>query len=398
MAGAQSAGLASIENEGAAMDGPMVRATKANDVVQRVASPLGAELEVVQIEKPRVPATRNLAASLVSHEHGTAQRGRNALLSSHARVGAVMLNRICIHRRGIVLDDTSPFGSDFMLSVALMRLKVVRGLRSLVSDRAEVLGVTVGHPGDFGADRHEPSCRLLPAGAAFGAEAQRDLVARSTFVARAAENLTSQLEQGSIVVQLGASTAAELVQRIAEECEGLGRYLEAQDVTEGCEIRRRPWSIPWVPAREHFLQLSQCLAARQLEPLVLCLADRNARELTHGRPAQLSARKGLSERGQLFERLGDAQLFLGAARFVAKQTLDVLAEAAVAQVDVCRGTLRGQEPAPFFGVRRSTLSSEPRQLPMRDPPVDPFSLYRRKLLCPHASDITCRFSSLSRPR
>jgi hypothetical protein len=107
MAGAQSAGLASIENEGATMDGPMVRATKANDIVQRVASPLGAELEVVQIEKPRVPATRNLAAALVSHEHGTAQRGRNALLSSRARVGVLVFDSTATHRSGLALDGIS---------------------------------------------------------------------------------------------------------------------------------------------------------------------------------------------------------------------------------------------------------------------------------------------------
>jgi hypothetical protein len=71
------------------------------------------------------------------------------------------------------------------------------------------------------------------------------------------------------------------------------------------------------------LQLSERLAAGELEPLVLGLAHRHARELAHGGPADLAGRERALESGQACERLGHAQFFLNRATLVAKYAFDV---------------------------------------------------------------------------
>jgi hypothetical protein len=57
---------------------------------------------------------------------------------------------------GVVLGGRCTPDRSFVLVSALMRVKVVRGRRVPVCDGTDVLDVTVGHPDDARADRHEP--------------------------------------------------------------------------------------------------------------------------------------------------------------------------------------------------------------------------------------------------
>jgi hypothetical protein len=61
------------------------------------------------------------------------------------------------------------------------------------------------------------------------------------------------------------------------------------------------------------------------------------------------------------ERLGESQLFLCRAGSIAEQPLDVLTEAAKAQVDVRGRTQRRQQPAALHRIRRRPLFGQPRQ-------------------------------------
>jgi hypothetical protein len=69
---------------------------------------------------------------------------------------------------------------------------------------------------------------------------------------------------------------------------------------------RRRGRITGPLARDQLLELADALAAREFEPFRLCLGHRDAGELAHGRPAQLSLLQGGSEAGQHLQRFGDA--------------------------------------------------------------------------------------------
>jgi hypothetical protein len=107
-----------------------------------------------------------------------------------------------------------------------------------------VLRITLGHADDVRAHRHEPTRRLLPAIAAVGTNVEHDLVARSAFVARPAENTTRQLEQRRIVVERGTRAPAQLAQGLAKRGERFGGHLEAQRVAPRGQVRRRSGRVP----------------------------------------------------------------------------------------------------------------------------------------------------------
>jgi hypothetical protein len=103
-------------------------------------------------------------------------------------------------------------------------------------------------------------------------------------------------------------------------------------------------------AGDELFQLAHGLVAGEREPGVFGLGGGDAGEFAHGRPVELAAFESRAEGGEGFEGLGDAQLFLGGARFVAEQSFDVFGEAAEAEVEVRGGAQGREQGAAFFGV------------------------------------------------
>jgi hypothetical protein len=78
-----------FDEERSTMDRSVVSTTYGKDICWNVATTLGTQLDVVQIEKRRVFATRHLAAVLIAHEHGPAQGGRDRLRRANGNRGVV---------------------------------------------------------------------------------------------------------------------------------------------------------------------------------------------------------------------------------------------------------------------------------------------------------------------
>jgi hypothetical protein len=70
MAKDNAAGGVLLDQQGSAVRCPMMAATNGEDIPELVAAALGAQLDVMQIEKGRVSAARHLAAVLVAQQHG----------------------------------------------------------------------------------------------------------------------------------------------------------------------------------------------------------------------------------------------------------------------------------------------------------------------------------------
>ena len=271
---------------------------------------------------------------MVPAEHRSARRRRNVLLRARAlglgvsaRVGVVR----CSARAPVV-----GFG-------ARARARVGVGLDSR-RKHAQVLSIALGHRDDLRADRHELSVGLLRALAAARTHGERDLIRGAPFISGPAEDVARHQHQGGVVVERGAAVALELVHGLPEQAQGFRGDLEAKHVTSclGACWRAGPRAAR-LACDERF-ELVHGLAASDLEPLVLRLGDGHARELANGRPSERPGLERDASGGQLFERLGDAQLLLGRARLISKQPLDVFAEA-------CRS--RG-ERAPRNATRRAT--------------------------------------------
>ncbi len=89
---ANTRGDAAGDDELTAVRRSVMCAAQSDEVVGFVATPLGAELEVVKVKKQRVSATWNAAAVVVAAQYRSARRWRDGLLgaSASAHVGAVV--------------------------------------------------------------------------------------------------------------------------------------------------------------------------------------------------------------------------------------------------------------------------------------------------------------------
>src|SRR6185436_9467736 len=114
----------------------------------------------MDVQPARVGAAGHLAATLITQQHGAAQRGGNGLLGTpeypRASLGTAGPGRLARAHVGVVSTRSRSVGSVFVLVTAVVGLQVVSGRRAPVCDMPDVLRVTAGHPDDVGADRHEP--------------------------------------------------------------------------------------------------------------------------------------------------------------------------------------------------------------------------------------------------
>jgi hypothetical protein len=166
----------------------------------------------MDVQPRHVVTAWHLAMVLIAEQHGAAQGGRDGLggtpretfacrghagpggvarrVSSSLRDGRAHVSVLMLEgaraasgarSQRTVLGRTCRIGHVWVVASALVGLEVVGRRRARVRhrararQRAEVLGVTVGHPDDVRVDRHEPTRRLLPTVATFGAHAEHDL-------------------------------------------------------------------------------------------------------------------------------------------------------------------------------------------------------------------------------
>src|SRR5690606_10418414 len=145
-----------------------------------------------------------------------------------------------------------------------------------------------------------------------------------------------QREQERVVVQAAPRRALQVLHGFAEGREGVGLHRKAQHASAWRWGRERVGSLSRSFVCDERLELAQGLAASCVEPAGLGVGERHARELARSAPAENAAFECLREAGERLERLRDAQLFLTRARLVSEERLDVLREAAVAEVEVRR--------------------------------------------------------------
>jgi hypothetical protein len=82
----------------------------------------------------------------------------------------------------------------------------------------------------------------------------------------------------------------------------------------------------------------------------------DSRQLAYGRPIRAADPQIVTQRGQRFQRFGDAQLLFDGARFVAEERLDVLEETGEPQIAMGLRAQRGEQRAPFLPFeQRATL-------------------------------------------
>jgi hypothetical protein len=98
MAEANLTGRVCFDQERAAMDRAVMSSAKGENISQNVATALGAQLDVVQIQKRGVAAAGHAAAVLISREHGPAQGRWDRL------------RRACVRLRGLWRDRGAEFG------------------------------------------------------------------------------------------------------------------------------------------------------------------------------------------------------------------------------------------------------------------------------------------------
>jgi hypothetical protein len=94
-------------------------------------------------------------------------------------------------------------------------------------------------------------------------------------------------------------------------------------------IRWIAWLVATLVTRDHLFDVTQVLVARCLEPLLLGLRRRDARELAAGRERQVALRQCICDRRQFDDGLRDAQSLQRCAWRVAHLHLHVLEQTSV---------------------------------------------------------------------
>jgi hypothetical protein len=98
------------------------------------------------------------------------------------------------------------------------------------------------------------------------------------------------------------------------------------------------------------------------EPLLLGGRRRDASELAREREADGTGLEVAGDFGQLLERFGDAELFLGEPRAVAKESLGIFLKRRVTEAQMRSGAVRSDEPAPFLEIETRPLGGETNEL------------------------------------
>jgi hypothetical protein len=121
---------------------------------------------------------------------------------------------------------------------------------------------------------------------------------------------------------------------LSEDGERVGRHLETQHTPAR---RREPSGVGHVAgsrARHDCLELALGLASCGLEPGLFGVGDHHPRQLARGAPAEGAGLERARYVGLLLEGFGDTELLLRGAGLVTEEPLDVLVEAAKAEMHV----------------------------------------------------------------
>jgi hypothetical protein len=150
-------------------------------------------------------------------------------------------------------------------------------------------------------DRDEAAVAFLLALAAAFADGDDDLVGRPAVVARAAEDVARHHREGLLVVELAAVGLAEGVDRLTEECEHVGRDVEAEDVASRFGVRRIRRPVAGDVIADELLDLAHGAGDGGSEPFGLGLGDDDAGQLADGGVAELAGFERVVEMRQRLE-------------------------------------------------------------------------------------------------
>ncbi len=164
-----------------------------------------------------------------------------------------------------------------------------------------------------------------------------------------------------IVIEALAALLLERALRLSDQRVRRRAHLVAQDLLDERGIRRVGRQIALLMARDQLLDLVDVLVASGIEPDLLGLRGRDARQLAHGGERQRPGFERQRERGQLVERERHAQSVLRGARAISEAPLHVLQQRAAADAPPDLDPLGDAKPARFIGIERGTLLREPLQ-------------------------------------
>lgn len=297
----EARGVAAADDEGTHVGGSVVRAAEGEEVVGVVGAAVGLADDVVEVDEGGVAAAGDGAAAAVSAHDGAAGLGRDGL----GGVGGL----------GLV-------------------------------DAAEVLGVAVGALDGGSIDDAVFAARSLGGDSAALTEGQGDLVAGLAFVPRGlcGEDGAGEGLEEDVVADTVAELGAKALARFVEERPRGGGELEG-DANGGVSTGGIEGLGAFLQSRDHALDASGGLARRLLHPTAFALWRGHARELARRRPRELAPPKGLGHLRQGLEGEGDAEPLRDDAPVEVEETLDVLAEAGVADRRPHALAVRRDEPA-----------------------------------------------------
>jgi hypothetical protein len=169
-------------------------------------------------------------------------------------------------------------------------------------------------------------------------------------------------KQSCVVVERRAGVPTNFGQCLAERGQGFCRHVEAQDVSLQVRVTSIVGPIAGRVSNDKVLDLSQCAPARDLEPFMLRVGNGDARQFSGRRPVDGAVAKRLLELRQILERFGHAESLFRPAWLVAKETLDVFGEAAIAEMKVYAGPKRGEKRLSLLPVEARAALREPRQI------------------------------------
>jgi hypothetical protein len=164
-----------FDDEQTSVLGSMMRAAQNNQIVRSVVSTVGAKLEMVEVQKSRVRAARNYTTTKIPTHH----------CATHCRWD-------------ILFRSNSP----------------------------NLLCIAFRHLNDLVADFRELAASLLESSRAVFANGDRQLITRTTFLARSTEYVSSREHEQGIVVEVVAGLAPELRNGFSKRGQGLSCHFE----------------------------------------------------------------------------------------------------------------------------------------------------------------------------
>src|SRR5450432_1848045 len=117
-------------------------------------------------------------------------------------------------------------------------------------------------------------------------------------------------------------------------------------------------SIAQLSAGHQFFDIPASTTCRCAQPVGLVLGRRHAGQLPRDGPTDGAVAQSLGELGKMLQCFGDTNSFLGPARSISEEALDILGKARVAQANVDSAAHCANEPHALFPVEMGASLGE----------------------------------------